>query len=64
MKEGSGGKLLGTWCILMLAFPLAVVWIQPDFEAGRSVTALAKLAVVFAGLNAIAVTLYHFLTRQ
>ena len=64
MKEGSGGKLLGTWCILMLAFPLAVVWIQPDFEAGRSISALAKLAAVFAGLNAVAVTFYYFLTRQ
>ena len=64
MKEVTGGKLLGTWCLFMLALPLAVVWIRPDFEAGRGVSALVKLALLFAALSAVYVTLLYVLTRQ
>ena len=48
----------------MLALPLAVAWIRPDFEAGRGVSALLKLALVFAALGAVAVMLLSFFTRQ
>ena len=64
MKEGMGGKLFGTWCLFMLALPLAAFWIQPDFEAGRGVSALVKLTVLFAALSAAGVTFIYFLTRQ
>jgi two-component system phosphate regulon sensor histidine kinase PhoR len=64
MKEATGGKLLGTWCLFMLALPLAVVWIRPDFEAGRGASALVKLAILFAVLSAAGVMLLYFVTRQ
>jgi two-component system, OmpR family, phosphate regulon sensor histidine kinase PhoR len=64
MKEAIGGKLLGTWCLFMLALPLAVVWIRPDFEAGRSIPALIKLAIIFTSLSAAATILVYMVMRQ
>ena len=48
----------------MLALPLAVVWIRPDFEAGRGIAALVKLAVLLAAVSAAGVLLLYFQTRQ
>lgn len=48
MKEISLGKLISTWCLLMLSLPVAIVWIRPDFLAGDVTPALLKLAVVLA----------------
>jgi two-component system phosphate regulon sensor histidine kinase PhoR len=64
MRELTGGKLFGIWCLLMLAFPLAVAWTRPDFEAGRGVSALVKLAVLFAAFSAVCVLLLYRLTRH
>src|SRR4051794_15326805 len=64
MKEITRGKLLGTWCLFMLALPWAVVWIRPDFEAGRSISALIKLAVVVTALSAAGTTLFYIAMRQ
>ncbi len=48
MKEISVRKLVGAWCLLMLSFPLAVMWIRPDFLAGHGTAALLKLATILA----------------
>ena len=64
MKQASAGKLLGAWCFFMFAFPWAAVWIRPDFQAGQGVSALLKLAVVFAASTAAGLALFYFLTRQ
>jgi two-component system phosphate regulon sensor histidine kinase PhoR len=52
MKEVSVGKLISTWCLLMLSLPVAVIWIRPDFLAGDLVPALLKLATVLAVVSA------------
>lgn len=52
MKEISLGKLISTWFLLMLSFPVAVVWIRPDFAAGEVMPALLKLAVILAVVSA------------
>ena len=64
MREATGGKLIGTWCLFMLALPWAVVWIRPDFEAGRSISALIKLAIIFTVLSTVGVALLYRSTRQ
>ncbi len=48
----------------MLALPLAVVWIRPDFEAGRSLPALIKLAALFAALGTVGIALIYVVTRH
>jgi two-component system phosphate regulon sensor histidine kinase PhoR len=52
MKEISVRKLVGAWCLLMLSFPLAVMWIRPDFLAGHGSAALLKLATILAVVSA------------
>jgi two-component system phosphate regulon sensor histidine kinase PhoR len=52
MKEISVGKLIGAWCLLMLSFPLAVVWIRPDFLAGDGTAALLKVGAILAIVSA------------
>jgi len=52
MKEISVGKLMSTWCLLMLSLPVAVVWIRPDFMTGQVTPALLKLATVLAVVSA------------
>ncbi len=64
MKETIVGRLLGTWCLCMLAFPVAAVWIRPDFEAGRGTPALIKLAVLFALLSTVGIAFAYAVTRQ
>lgn len=63
MKEVTGGKLFGVWCLLMLALPLAVAWIWPDFGAGRGVAALVKLAVLLTVVSTVCVTFLYRLAR-
>lgn len=52
MKEISLGKLIGTWCLLMISLPLAVLWIRPDFLAGDVIPAVLKLAAILAVVSA------------
>ena len=52
MKEISVVKLISTWCLLMLSFPVAIIWIRPDFLAGDITPALLKLATVLAVVSA------------
>lgn len=52
MKEVSPGKLIGTWCLLMLSLPLALLWIRADFLAGDALAAAGKLAFILAAVSA------------
>lgn len=52
MKEISVGKLISTWCLLMLSLPVAVVWIRPDFLAGDFTAAVVKLTAILAVVSA------------
>lgn len=64
MREPLLGKFVGVWCLLMLSLPLAIVWIRPDFEAGRGFTALVKLAVLFAAVSGAGVGLIYAVVRR
>ncbi len=48
MKQTSAGNLIGIWCLLMLSWPIAAVWIQPDVSNGRMTSATLKLGAVIA----------------
>lgn len=52
MKEISIGKLISTWCLLMLSLPVAIIWIRPDFLTGEVTPALLKLTTVLAVVSA------------
>ena len=64
MKELTPGKLIATWCLLMISLPLAVMWMHPDFVAGREFAAALKLCAVLAVLSASAVALNYALARN
>ena len=48
----------------MLSLPLAIVWIRPDFETGRSFTAIAKLASVLAMVSGAGLALTYAVIRR
>jgi len=52
MKDISFGKLAGTWCLMMLSLPVAILWIRPDFLAGDVTSAVLKLAAILAVVSA------------
>lgn len=64
MKEITPGKLIGTWCLLMISLPLAILWIRPDFLAARDVSAVLKLSVVLAAVTLTAVGFTYVLARR
>ena len=58
-------KLVAIWCLLMLAWPVALFWMRPDFLAGGgSAAAAIKLGIVLAVANSVAVGLSYALTRR
>ncbi len=64
MKEITPGKLMGTWCLLMVSLPLAIFWIRPDFIGGRTTAAVLKLSVVLAAVSAGGVAFTYGLARK
>lgn len=48
----------------MLSLPVAVLWIRPDFLAGRDLPALLKLSIVFAALSTSGVASTYALARK
>ena len=56
------GKLITTWCLLMLACPLAVFWIRPDFLAGQASIAALKLCIVITLVSTAGVVLSYALS--
>lgn len=64
MKEITAGKLIGVWCALMLAWPVAILWIRPDFGAGEVSAAVIKLGVILASTSAAALLFTYLLARK
>ena len=64
MKEVTLRKLIGTWCLLMISLPLAIIWIRPDFVAGNGLPAALKLCAVLAAVNAGALAFTYALSRK
>lgn len=64
MKEVTLRKLIGTWCLLMVSLPLAIIWIRPDFVAGKAVPAALKLGAILAAVNAGALAFTYALSRK
>ncbi|MBV8895655.1 MAG: PAS domain-containing protein [Acidobacteriaceae bacterium] len=64
MKEITAGKLIGVWFALMLAWPLAILWIRPDFVAGDFSAAVVKSGVALGATSAAALLFTYLLARK
>ena len=56
-------KLLGVWCLLMLLWPVALLWIRPDFSSGNFGAVAIKSGVVL-GVAAGASLLFTYLRSR
>ncbi len=57
------GKLFGAWCVLMLSWPIAIAWVQPDLIAATKSVAIWKLSVMFAGVSLAGVAFLYSVSR-
>ena len=64
MKEVTVRRLIGTWCLLMISLPLAIIWIRPDFVGGKGVPAALKLCAILAAVSAGALAFTYALYRK
>ena len=64
MREPLTGKFIGVWCLLMLSLPLAIAWIQPDFEARQGFAAISKLAIALAVVSGAGLVLVYAVIRR
>lgn len=64
MKDITAGKLMGVWCLLMLSWPVAILWIRPDFLSGQSTIALLKMGVMLGAMSAAALLFTYLLARN
>jgi two-component system, OmpR family, phosphate regulon sensor histidine kinase PhoR len=58
------GKLIGGWCVLMLAWPLAFFLIAPHLKAGADLTVLIKLFLLLAAFSASALAVSYMVSRK
>src|SRR5579875_811634 len=64
MKDITAWKLLGLWCVLMLSWPVALLWIRPDFATGNFGPAAVKLGVVLAVAAAASLLFTYLRSRE
>ena len=52
------------WCLLMLFWPAAIIWIRPDFLNGNASAAVLKLGAVLAAIAAASLCAVYVLWRR
>ncbi|HEX4749958.1 MAG TPA: ATP-binding protein [Bryobacteraceae bacterium] len=64
MRDVRAKKLLGVWCLLMLFWPLTIIWIRADFLSGNITAAVIKLGIVLGAVAAASLLFTWFLARH
>jgi two-component system, OmpR family, phosphate regulon sensor histidine kinase PhoR len=64
MKGITAGKLIVLWCLLMLSWPAAFVWLRPALLNGDAKLAALKLGVVLALTTAVALCFLYAVARR
>lgn len=58
------GRLAAAWILLMISWPVAILWIRPDFAAGATVDAVLKLGALLAVVSAASLAFTYGLVQS
>jgi two-component system phosphate regulon sensor histidine kinase PhoR len=64
MKDVTAGRLFGAWLVLMISWPIAIIWIRPDVASGHTFAAVLKIGGLLAITTAASLLSAYLVARH